>query len=84
GAKYATKSAMAADLAKADGTIALVYGDSTPINNDLYYKIGASGSGSWSAPLGLMAGLAQTYALAADISRQRAQNAVPDLLRSDL
>jgi len=84
GAKYATKTAMLADLAKADATIALVYGDSTPINNDLYYKIGGSGSGSWSGSLGLMAGLSQSYATQADVSRQRSQNAVPDLLRSDL
>lgn len=62
GAKYATKAARDADLAKDDGTIALVYADSEPLNNDLSYKIGSSGSGAWSAPLGLMAGLAANYA----------------------
>lgn len=77
GAKYATKANRDADLAKDDGTIALVYADSEPLNNDLSYKIGASGSGSWSAPLGLMAGLSAAYAARAALS-------VPFLLRSDL
>lgn len=43
----ATKAALDADLAHAADTVALVYGDSTDANNDLYVKVGASGSGSW-------------------------------------
>jgi lysophospholipase L1-like esterase len=42
-----TKSLLNADLAHAADTIALVYGDSTDANNDLYIKVGGSGSGSW-------------------------------------
>lgn len=62
GAKYETEALRNADLAKDAGTIALVYGDSEPLKNDLSYKIGASGSGSWSDPLGLMAGLSYAQA----------------------
>lgn len=76
-AKYATEAAMRADLTKAADTIALVYGDSDPLANDLYYKIGATGSGSWSGPLGLLAGLSYNYALLAAF-------AIPFDLRSDL
>lgn len=82
--KYATKSAMLADLAPAANAIALVYGDSTVLNNDLYYKIGAGGSGSWSGTLGLLAGSAKAYSDLADTTRQRAQNAVEFATWADL
>ena len=58
--KKGTLALLTADLAWAAGTIALVYGDSTPANNDLYAKAGASGAGSWSA-LGIFAAAAQAY-----------------------
>jgi hypothetical protein len=63
--KYATDADMRADNSKAADTIALVYADPDPLKNDLYYKVGAAGSAPWSSPLGLMAGLAYTYAQAA-------------------
>lgn len=78
--KYQTEALMRADLVPGDGVIALVYGDSNAIKNDLYYKIGGTGTGSWSGSLGLMAGLASQYATAgaasataADLARKRAQ-----------
>jgi hypothetical protein len=49
---FATKALMNADLAHAAGSFAFVYADATPANNGLYYKIGASGAGSWSLYLG--------------------------------
>lgn len=47
-----TLASLNADLAAADSTLGLVYADPTPSNNDLYVKLGASGSGSWQGPLG--------------------------------
>lgn len=84
GAKYATDADMRADNSKAAGTIALVYADTDPLKNDLYYKVGAAGSAPWSSPLGLMAGLSYSYAQAANGYRLRAGNAVPFLTRSAL
>lgn len=46
---YATRAAMDADLAHAAGTVGYVIADSTPANNGVYLKVGASGSGSWTA-----------------------------------
>lgn len=43
----ATRSDLNADLAHPADTVALVYADATDANNDLYIKVGASGSGSW-------------------------------------
>jgi hypothetical protein len=42
-----TKSLLDADLAHDADSTALVYADSTDANNDLYIKVGTSGSGSW-------------------------------------
>lgn len=42
-----TRAHLNADLAHAADTVALVYADGTDANNDLYVKVGASGSGSW-------------------------------------
>lgn len=61
---YATKAELDADLAHAADTIALVYGDAADANNDLYVKVGASGSGSWTntgALHSIVEGLAQPY-----------------------
>lgn len=44
---FATKAALDADLAHADGTLALVTNDATTANNATYRKSGASGSGTW-------------------------------------
>lgn len=42
-----TRALLNADLAHGADTVALVYADSTDANNDLYVKVGGSGSGSW-------------------------------------
>lgn len=52
---YASLTALNADLVPAAGLYALVVGDSTAANNDLYVKVGATGSGSWTGPLGIFA-----------------------------
>jgi hypothetical protein len=45
---YQTRSALFANLARPDGSLGVVYGDSTSSYNGYYAKSGASGSGSWS------------------------------------
>lgn len=52
---YASKAALDADLVPADNLYALVVGDPTPANNDLYQKNGATTAGSWDGPLGIFA-----------------------------
>lgn len=42
-----TRALLDADLAYAEGVKALVWGDATNANNDIYLKVGASGTGSW-------------------------------------
>lgn len=42
-----TRALLDADLAHNAGTVAFVYADATATNNDIYVKVGASGSGSW-------------------------------------
>lgn len=42
-----TKANLDSDLAHAANSVALVYSDATDANNDIYVKVGASGSGSW-------------------------------------
>lgn len=42
-----TRSLLDADLAHDADVVALVTSDSTPANNDIYIKVGASGTGSW-------------------------------------
>lgn len=46
---YATKALLDADLAHADGQLALVTNDATTAFNGVYRKSGASGAGSWVA-----------------------------------
>lgn len=46
---FETKALMDADLAHAEGTLALVTNDATAANNTTYRKTGGSGSGSWVA-----------------------------------
>jgi len=52
---FLTKSAMDADLAHGDGTIALVTNDPTSASNMAYRKTGASGAGAWMATIDRMA-----------------------------
>lgn len=52
---YSTKAALLADLVPADDLYALVVGDPTAGNNDLYRKNGSTGAGSWDGPLGIFA-----------------------------
>lgn len=63
---YTGRAALDADLVPADGLYALVIGDATAVNNDLYRKIGATTVGSWSAPLGLFAAASAEAKAAAD------------------
>lgn len=46
-ATFATRALLNANLAFDADSVALVYADSTDTNNDLYIKVGASGTGSW-------------------------------------
>lgn len=52
---YTSKAALLADPAPANNLYALVVGDATAGNNDLYKKNGASGAGGWIGPLGIFA-----------------------------
>ncbi|MGX9144969.1 tail fiber domain-containing protein [Mesorhizobium sp. 128a] len=47
GKVYATKAALTADLVPGANTPALVIGDTTPGNDGLYQKVGATTTGSW-------------------------------------
>lgn len=78
GVVKATKALLDADLAHAANTTALVYADSIDANNDLYFKVGASGTGGWTNTEALhtiMEGLAQPYVDAAEAAQVAAQNA---------
>lgn len=64
-----TKANLDADLAHAANTVALVYGDATDANNDIYVKVGGSGSGSWTNTgvlHSIISTLAQPYVDAAE------------------
>lgn len=86
---YATKAALVADLAHPANSVGLVYADATDANNDLYVKVGAGGSGSWTNTEALhliVGGLAQPYvddaeaaAAAAAASAAEISSPVPDL-----
>ena len=52
---YASRALLNADLVPADNLYALVVGDATAANNDLYQKNGATTAGSWDGPLGIFA-----------------------------
>lgn len=65
---YLGRAALNADLTPNNGEYALVYGDATAANNDVYKKNGATGTGNWGNPLGFFAAAsssAQAYAAAA-------------------
>jgi len=65
---YSTRAGLNADLAHAANTVALVYGDATDANNDLYIKVGGTGTGSWTLTTALhdiIGNLAQPYVDAA-------------------
>lgn len=60
--RFATKALMDASLAYAANTIAFVYADATLSNNGEYYKVGASGTGSWAASqINRLAGIAANF-----------------------
>lgn len=70
-----TKANLDADLAHPSNTVALVYADATDANNDIYIKVGGSGSGSWtltSAFHDIIGGLAQPYVDAAEAAASAA------------
>src|SRR5690606_13215520 len=59
-----TRALLDADIAHDADTLALVYGDSTDANNDIYVKVGAPGAGSWTLTSALhdsIGGIAQPY-----------------------
>lgn len=64
---FATLAALNADLAHADGTVAIVTNDPTPANNIVYRKSGASGAGSWVAQA---AGAWASAAVVADLQAE--------------
>lgn len=70
----ADRAALNADLAHNANTVALVYSDSTPENNDYYLKVGDSGTGSWTK-----LGLIVTPALASQIAELAAAYAEIDV-----
>lgn len=55
GISYPTKVQMLADLSPKDGTVALVWNDATPANNQTWIKVGAPGTGTWSAAIDRLA-----------------------------
>lgn len=63
---YTGKAALDADLVPNDGDYALVIGDATAANNDLYKKNGATGLGSWDGPLGFFEAASSAAQAAAD------------------
>lgn len=60
---YQTRAALFANLARPDGSLGIVYGDSNPAYNGYYAKVGASGSGSWT-----LTNLALPSTFAADLA----------------
>lgn len=78
-----TRANLNADLAHPANSIALVYGDAIAANNDLYVKVGASGTGSWtltSIVHDTIGGLSQPYVDAAQDSASLAQTAATEAL----
>lgn len=70
-ATYVDKATIDDSLLPVDQTIALVYADPLTENNDLYVKVGASGSGYWQntgAIYGIVTGLFTPYVAAAALS----------------
>lgn len=63
---YSSRAALDLDLVPADNLYALVIGDPTPGNNDLYQKNGATTVGSWDGPLGFLAAASAGAQEAAD------------------
>ncbi|WP_447724647.1 hypothetical protein [Sphingomonas koreensis] len=72
-----TRTLLDADLAHGANTTALVYADATDANNDLYIKVGGSGSGGWTNTEALhtiMEGLGQPYVDLAQAAATAAAN----------
>lgn len=72
-----TRANLNADLAYPADAVALVYGDATDANNDLYIKVGASGSGSWTLTSNLhdiIEGIAKPFS---DLAEAWAQGTEP-------
>lgn len=74
---YTSRALLEADLVPDDEDYALVVGDPTPANNDLYKKNGATGTGDWSEPLGVFAAAsaqAQAYTEEAEQIKEDTQD----------
>jgi len=82
---YDSRSAMDADLAPKDGSIAYVTNDPTATNNGTYRKSGATGTGSWVQSSGDLA--SQAYQLATENVKFRQGTSIndfsPDLIVID-
>lgn len=65
---YATLASLNSDLAHNAGALGVVYNDSTAANNGVYFKVGGSGSGSWS-----LSGLSLPSTFATDIAATTAE-----------
>lgn len=76
---YTSRSALNADLVPADNEYALVVGDATAANNDLYQKNGATTTGSWDGPLGIFAAASAEANDAADRA-ETARDELEDLV----
>lgn len=73
-----TRANLNADLAHAADSVGLVYADATDANNDLYVKVGGSGTGSWTLTTVLhdvIAGAAQPFV---DLAEAWAEGTEPD------
>jgi hypothetical protein len=79
---YTSRAALEADLVPADNEYALVVGDATPENNDLYQKNGATTTGSWDGPLGIFASASSAAQEAAD--EAAASAALIDAYQADI
>ncbi|PQM29396.1 hypothetical protein CVO77_00200 [Sphingopyxis lindanitolerans] len=83
---YSSKTLLDADLVPADNEYALVVGDATPANNDLYQKNGATTAGSWDGPLGIFAAsgaVAQSWAADAEAAAAGVATALTNLVETD-
>lgn len=73
---YTSRALLNADLVPADNLYALVVGDATAANNDLYQKNGATTVGSWDGPLGIFAAASASAQAQAVIATAQANTAI--------
>lgn len=81
---YASKALLEADLVPADNEYALVVGDATAANNDLYQKNGATTTGSWDGPLGFFAAASAEAQASAERAKASADTVTADNLSTQI